>query len=231
MVTVSLDIDPDAARPFLPEGATGGIRHLVDTDHATTEALGFTNVPMAIWIDEDNRIVRGPESASVERSSFKDIEIDDGWPDRIKQQLALAKSIPSHPEAYRAAIVDWAANGANSPYVLTEAELIGRLDPRNDDEAKAVAAFELGQHLYQRAGGGAEGIAAAKDWWQMAHDLHPNNWTYKRQAWTLVTTPEGKASDLSQGPNDVFTGNWLDDVTANGGGESYVTDPQLGGSS
>ena len=56
----------------------------------------------------------------------------------------------------------------------------------------------------------------------------PGNWTYKRQAWTLVTTPEGATEyDLIQGPTDVYTGNWLDDVLASGGGAAYSTRPQL----
>ena len=34
--------------------------------------------------------------------------------------------------------------------------------------------------------------------------------------------PEGaEAPDLIQGPNDVYEGNWLDDVLAVGGGERY----------
>ena len=57
-------------------------------------------------------------------------------------------------------------------------------------------------------------------WWREAHRLDPANWTYKRQAWTLVTTPEGaEDNDLMQEPNDVYEGNWLDDVVAGGGGE------------
>jgi hypothetical protein len=42
-----------------------------------------------------------------------------------------------------------------------------------------------------------------------------------------VTSVQGKAPDLLQGPNDVFTGNWLDDVVATGGGEAYMIDPRL----
>jgi hypothetical protein len=30
-----------------------------------------------------------------------------------------------------------------------------------------------------------------------------------------------------QGPNDVYEGNWLDDVIAGGGGEAYVLLPDL----
>ena len=37
-----------------------------------------------------------------------------------------------------------------------------------------------------------------------------------------VATPEGaEDNDLVQGPNDVYEGNWLDDVIAGGGGERH----------
>ncbi len=72
------------------------------------------------------------------------------------------------------------------------------------------------------------GDDAAVPWWRRAHELDPGNWTYKRQAWTLVTTAEGATeNDLVQGPNDVYAGNWLDDVVASGGGAKYTTRPQL----
>ena len=58
-------------------------------------------------------------------------------------------------------------------------------------------------------------------WWREAHRLDPNNWTYKRQAWSIATTPEGEPSDLMQGPTELYEGNWLDDVQAIGGGENY----------
>lgn len=74
----------------------------------------------------------------------------------------------------------------------------------------------------------AVGHDAAVPWWREAHRLYPANWTYKRQAWTLVTTPEGaEENDLMQGPNEVYEGNWLDDVIAGGGGEAYVVLPRL----
>ena len=85
------------------------------------------------------------------------------------------------------------------------------------------ACFELGEHLRRTVG-----PDAAVPWWREAHRLYPANWTYKRQAWTLVTTPEGATeNDLMQGPNDVYEGNWLDDVIASGGGEAYTVLPQL----
>jgi hypothetical protein len=178
---------------------------------------------MATWIDETGTIVRNAESASVERSPLRDMEIPDGLPDRMHQMFVEVKQIPDDADAYRAAIVDWVEHGAESASALTPDEVIARSRPRGADEAEAAACFELGQHL--RA---SVGDAAAVPWWRRAHELDPGNWTYKRQAWTLVTTPEGATEyDLIQGPTDVYTGNWLDDVLSSGGGKAYSTRPQL----
>ena len=61
---------------------------------------------------------------------------------------------------------------------------------------------------------------AAVPWFRRAHELHPENWTYKRQAWTLATTPEGQPSDLLQAPTELYEGSWYADVSA-AGPETY----------
>jgi hypothetical protein len=58
-------------------------------------------------------------------------------------------------------------------------------------------------------------------WFREAHRLHPENWTYKRQAWTFATTKPGEYSDLLQGPTDVYEGNWLDDIKRQGAEHYY----------
>ena len=178
---------------------------------------------MAVWIDETGTIVRPAESASIERSPLRDMDIPEGLPARLTLMFTEVKNIPDVADGYRAAIVDWAHRGANSPYVLSAAEVVARSQPRGADEARAAACFELGEHLRR-----AVGADAAVPWWREAHALYPANWTYKRQAWTLVTTPEGATeNDLMQGPNDVYEGNWLDDVIASGGGQAYTVLPRL----
>ena len=189
----------------------------------TGELFGFTNIPMAVWIDEQGTIVRPAESASIERSPLRDMEIPDGLPPRLEQTFRVVKAIPDVSADYRAAITDWARNGAESPYALTPDEVVARSQPRGIDAAMATACFELGEVLRRTVD-----PAAAVPWWREAHRLDPSNWTYKRQAWTLVTTPEGaEENDLMQGPNEVYEGNWLDDVVAQGGGENYVVVPRL----
>ena len=41
-----------------------------------------------------------------------------------------------------------------------------------------------------------------------------------------MTTAEGQPPDLIQGPNDVYEGNWLDDVLVLGA-ENYYPQPSL----
>lgn len=222
VVTVALDVEPahtyrwiDAAMPTHPS--------LIDTRHATGEAFGFVNIPMAVWIDETGTIVRNAESASIERSPLRDAAIPDGLPDRMRRMFIEVRAIPDDSEAYRAAIVDWVRRGADSPFALSPDEVVARSRPRGAAEAEAAACFELGRHLRL-----AVGSDAAVPWWRQAHELDPDNWTYKRQAWTLVTTAaDATENDLIQGPNDVYTGNWLDDVERGGGGANYTVRPQL----
>ena len=182
---------------------------------------------MAVWIDETGTIVRPAEGASIERSPFRDMDIPEGLPERFTQLLVQVKNIPEFSADYRAAIVDWAQHGNVSRFALCADEVIERSQPRGIDEARAAACFELGEHLRRTLGPGV-GDEAAVPWWREAHRLYPDNWTYKRQAWTLVTTPAGATeNDLLQEPNDVYEGSWLDDVIAIGGGENYVVMPDL----
>ena len=205
----------DAAHPTHPS--------LIDTAHVSDELFGFVNIPMAVWIDEAGMIVRPAEGASVERSALRDMEIPDGLPDRFDRLLREVKKIPDSSAEYRAALLDWVRRGSASPYALSPDEVVARSQPRGDDEARAAACFELGEHLLRTVG-----HDAAVPWWREAHRLYPANWTYKRQAWTLVTTVEGAhENDLMQEPNDVYEGSWLDDVLASGGGEAYVVVPRL----
>ena len=78
--------------------------------------------------------------------------------------------------------------------------------------------------------GARSGEEAAIPWWKQAHALFPENWTYKRQAWTLATTaPDAPAPDLIQEAGDVYGTSWLDDVLRLGGGERYYPELSVGG--
>jgi len=222
VVTVALDINPAHATPWI-EIAKPTHPSLIDTTHVTDELFGFINVPMAVWIDENGILVRPAEAASIERGALRDREIPTDLPPRIAQMYREVKSIPDDSEGYRSAILDWVRNGAASKYAMTPEQVVAASQPVSSNQARAAACFALGEYLHRTVG-----HDAAVPWWREAHALYPENWTYKRQAWTLVTTPEGATeNDLMQGPNEVYTGNWLDDVIAAGGGGSYSVRPQL----
>jgi hypothetical protein len=222
VVTVALDVFAEHAHPWI-DAAAPTHPSLIDTRHVTGDLFGFQNIPMAVWIDEDGLLVRPAESASIERSPLRDMEIPDGLDERTTEMFRQVKVIPDVSEQYRAALIDWVRRGSASPFALSPDEVVERSQPRSDAEARAAACFDLGQHLLH-----AVGHDAAVPWWREAHRLFPANWTYKRQAWTLVTTPAGATeNDLMQPPNDVYEGNWLDDVIAGGGGARYTVTPQL----
>ena len=217
-----MDVNPEHAHPFI-DAAAPTHPSLIDTSHATGDLFGFVNIPMAVWIDEDGNLVRPAEAASIERSPMRDMDIPDGLPERLDRAFREIKKFPEVANEYRAAIVDWAHNGAASKFALSPDEVVQRSQPRPDTHARAAACFEMGQHVLRTVG-----HDAAVPYWREAHALFPENWTYKRQAWTLITTPaDATENDLMQGPNDVYEGNWLDDVIAGGGGEAYSVVPQL----
>src|SRR4029077_19475599 len=81
-------------------------------------------------------------------------------------------------------------NGARSPFVLSPAEVVARSRPRPPEFGLAAAQFELGQHLH-RAGFGLAAVGHFRE----AHRLDPLNWSYQREALSLVDPSWGKVYD------------------------------------
>lgn len=207
IVAVALDTDAEAARPWI---AAAKPEHpsLIDRAHLVDELFGITNVPQSVWIDEAGMIVRPPETAWPKRPYFLDREIPSDATPRQAARMAETKKFQVDAEAYLTALRDWAAHGAASQFALSPDEVLERSRPRPIEEATAAAHFELGQHLYL-TGRQNDAIRHFRE----AHRLQPDNWTYKRQAWTL--------SDPDQGPGDVYEGDWLTDVQKSGAENYY----------
>ncbi len=220
VVTVALDLDPEKARPWI-EAASPTHPSLIDSHHRIDELLGVSNVPMAVWIDESGTLVRPAEGASIQPSPLAAMEITDEMPERLQAVLREFKQMPQTGEAYRAAIVDWANLGADSRFAMSPDEVIAASQPRSADHSRAAACFELGI----RAETHGDHLAAI-DWWKQAHALFPENWTYKRQAWTLESTPEGADSDKAQEVQATYATSWSDEFIATGGA-NYTVFPRL----
>jgi len=211
VVTVGLDVDPDAARPFI-EAAHPDHPSLIDSAHIVDERFGIVNVPNGVWIDEDGMIVRPAEPAhpglNPAMESFRNIDLSTVPPD-IADVLREARKIRTEPERYLEMLRDWVDRGADSPYALSPDEVIARSQPRTDDEATAAAEFDLGQYLH-RSGDHAGAIVH----WREAHRLYPDNWTYKRQAWNFE-------DPVRQGHTDAYEGSWFEDVKKIGAENYY----------
>ena len=194
----------EAAKPDHPS--------LVDQTHVLDELFGVVNVPNGVWIDENGMIVRPVEPAHAPRNpamdQFRSMKVDD-LPPEIREILVEVRKIRAEPEKYIGALRDWVEKGADSEYALAPEEVIRRSTPRPREVAEAAAAFELGQFLH-RAGHGDDAV----EWFKQAHQLQPDNWTYKREAWNLV-------SPGNQGPNGVYEGNWIADIKAIGAENYY----------
>ena len=156
--------------------------------------FGVVNIPNVVWIDEDGMIVRPAEPgfgiATPMPESFAEFMAE-----RMKQRAALTESgeIPEGPDVmalvtsgqdratYPDAVRDWVRNGPDSEFALTPTEVVERSNARSSEVSAAAAHFELAHDLW--LSGHRD---AAIGHFNEAHRLQPENWTYKRQAWSLL---------------------------------------------
>ena len=205
-----------AAAPFVPADVDFPV--VVDAAHRLGELFGVANVPSGIWVDEQGVVVRPPETAYPARPAFAALDLDDAdvvtslpasAVDRLRTVQPFVQQMQIEPEAYVAALRDWVSRGADSPYALSAEEVLERSAPRPAEQAQAAAAYALGEHLH----GLGERDASVR-WFRESHRLQPENWTYRRQAWSLV--------DPSQGPTQEYDGDWLSDVRRTGAAAYYA---------
>ncbi len=194
VVTVSLELsDLDASRPFV-EAAKAEHPSLLDPTHLLDTLFGVVNIPNVIWIDEDGFIVRPAEPGWPGPAEYPE-SMRQRMAERARQAAEADRqgNGPSQPtlvevlqggqdrDSYPDAIRDWARNGRMSRYAMTPAEVIEASQPRGLETSSAAAHFELANHLW-RAGQRDAAIRHFNE----CHRLQPENWTYKRQAWSLV---------------------------------------------
>lgn len=154
---------------------------LIDEKHIVAELYDMKNVPMAVWIDEDGRIVRPAEPAGA----------TDGFRSMDRKTFTLPSDVAEAGRAartrYTAALRDWIEHGEQSRFALSEDAARERVAGPTPTDALAAASFKLG--VYLRDHGKPE---LAKRWFDEAVRLCPDHWTYFRQALQLEEI--GKAS-------------------------------------
>ena len=181
VIAVAMD-NAEAARPYV-EAAKPAYPCLVDRDHRVAALFGMVNVPEAVWIDEQGRIVRPAENAG----SW------DGFRRRDRATGVMPKEemdlIVQAKRTYMDAVRDWAVNGAASRHVPDETKRRERLRRPNEDVALAHVHFRLGRHL-ARTGRSEEALSHLAE----ASRLHPDSWTIWRQ------TAERNEQGFAAGP-------------------------------
>jgi hypothetical protein len=194
VVTVSLELDgPDASRPFI-DAARADHPSLLDPTHQLDSLFGVVNIPNVIWLDESGTIVRPaepgwpgptvyPESFLARMAERAKREADAVAAGAAPQRSNVTNLLRGGQDrkAYPDAIRDWARHGAASRYALSPDQVIEASQPRKSESSAAAAHFELACHLWGR---GAR--PAAIGHFNACHRLQPDNWTYKRQAWSLI---------------------------------------------
>jgi hypothetical protein len=83
-------------------------------------------------------------------------------------------------ERYVAKLRDWARKGADSEYALDARRVVESSRPRSPAVSEAAAHFQLAQHFWQLEGLSDRAIRH----FNAAHELQPDNITFKRQAWS-----------------------------------------------
>lgn len=233
LVTVGLDTLGVAGCKAFIDAANPQHPSLIDQHHVMADLFGVVNIPSSIWIDEDGMIVRPaeaapappppPSKAQPEGAGGSNMQVPSDIPDRLKQMMTEAAKIPKpgSQTAYHEALRDWVEKGADSEFAMSAEKAIERSRPRDEKTALGHAHFELATELEMR---GNHDLAIKH--FQKAHELVPDSWTFRRQAWSLEKMGDGPLARFWQGPNPEnpeawpYEGDWLEDIKREGA-ENY----------
>jgi hypothetical protein len=183
VVTIACDAKGNTAvEPFI---AAAHQHHpsLVDDKLRVAELYDARNVPAAFWIDESGRIVRANDPIYAQRRNRETGEVT------INQE-------------YLDAVRDWVAKGPQSTFLMDQQRIASRLPALDAVDVEAAAEFHLATYLALH-GHSDDALVHFK----RAHELRPENWTYKRQAWSFGdierdfgTTFQDALKDPASGP-------------------------------
>lgn len=131
----------------------------MDTHHTISSLYDLVNVPSAVWIDEQGRVLRIDEGTYATTHKLGELEFG--------------------RDDYAPMVVDWVRNGADSRHLAGAATR--QLTPKTPDQARAEPAFKLGVYFYAQGD-----MAKADQYWQLAQALNPDSWNYARQDWSFT---------------------------------------------
>ena len=162
-----------AAEPWI-KAANPTYPCVIDRRHIVAELFDMVNVPNAVWIDEDGKIVRPSEPAGSSDAFRKMDHTNFSIPPDALAELQAKRN------AYLDAIRDWVAKGPASKFALSQEEAVRRMHTPSDAHVRAAANFRLGEYLVEIGH-----PQDAQKYFEEAKRLRPESWNYKRQAWAL----------------------------------------------
>ncbi|MFT6291233.1 MAG: hypothetical protein ACJAR2_001834 [Ilumatobacter sp.] len=178
--------------------------------------FGVVNIPNVVWIDENGMIVRPAEPGWPSAAMAMPSDMADSMP-----ATTSAPNAPVAPDGgpglwdvlrsgqeragYCDAIRDWVAKGADSEFVMSPDQVVAASQPRSSAMSEGAAHFEVAIDLW--TAGDREG---AIEHFRECHRLQPDNWTYKRQAWSLIGRERvgGKYGQFVQMPVEGEEADW-----------------------
>ena len=169
VIAVAMDSRDGDPLPWI-EAARPTYVTLIDREHRLADLYHLVNVPQAVWIDEQGRIVRPPEAAGAYEGFRAMNRTTREMPEDAAARTAQAKS------TYVDAIRDWVLNGPDSAYAFDADQARAHVPAPSDDTVRAHTMFRLGQLLIRR-GEREEGDR----WLGEASRLHPESWCIWRQ--------------------------------------------------
>jgi glutathione peroxidase-family protein len=150
---------------------------LIDREHVVADLYGINNVPLAVWIDEDGRIVRPAEPAGA-TDNHRQLD-----PSTFELPAHEAQRLESNRGRYWDAIRDWVDNGEASRFALSPDEVREAAKRPDADDVRAALHAKVGRHLFDLG----HSDAAAEHFREAAR-LCPDHWNYRRQG--MVLAPE-----------------------------------------
>lgn len=164
-----MDADIEAARPWVEEASPTYVT-LIDRNHQLSSLYNMVNVPQAVWIDEEGRIVRPTETGgSIDVLREFDMEKKAFKPDAM-ERAQVAKA------TYLDAVKDWAIHGAGSRFAFNPDQSRSHVKTASDNVMLAHAKFQLGQYLARH-----QRTEEAEALFAQCRDLHPDSWNIFRQ--------------------------------------------------
>lgn len=219
IVTVALDATGGIRAAGFIERAAPRHPALIDKHHQSARLFGFVNVPSSVWIDEQGTVVRPAEVAPRPPGRpVPERPLPDEIPDRMRGIAEETANLKYDATDYHKALADWVEKGRDSEFALSPQEIVDRSTPTGANAALGRAHFELATWLEER---GDHGSAIRQ--FREAHRLDPDNWLYRRQAWSLEPAPnrfwQGPAPDDPDAWP--YEGDWLTDVRREGAENYY----------